>query len=325
MTSLNQQPTIILAGGSGFIGQQLASHLQHSGYHVVILTRAQKHVQSATDAMNTSVEYVHWDGTTLGPWAKHLENAVAIVNLAGRNVDCRYTEDHKREILESRIGSVTALDAAIKQCENPPPVWVQAATLAIYGHRGDQLLTESAHIGRGFSPEVAHAWEQAVLKAGYGEEKGQPPNRKVILRISFVLGNTGGALPTLARLARLGLGGSVGDGQQYYSWIHIDDLCAITQQAITDSQMQGIYNVTSPTPVRNHVFMKLLRKAVHRPWSPPAPAWAIKVGCFFLRTEAELALRSRNGVPARLQAMNYPFKFTTLQSALKNLYPNARF
>lgn len=318
-TPADAAPLVVIAGGSGFIGEHLTRQLVHQGYRVVILTRKTVNIE-AVDLESpavSAVRFVQWDGMTAGPWAESLEGATAVINLAGRHVNCRYNAKNRQEIMDSRVQSVAVLGAAIKQCHRPPSVWVQAATLAIYGDRGNQELTESAHTGEGFSPQVAVAWEQAAANA-----VADLPVRKVILRISFVLGQGGGALPTLARIAKLGLGGSVGDGQQYYSWIHNDDLCTIIQRAITDPKMTGVFNVTSPKPVRNHVFMKQLRKAVHRPWSPSAPAWAVKIGCFFMGTEAELALRSRYGVPARLQVMGHVFKFNELHHALADLYPS---
>lgn len=309
MTSI---PTrIVLAGGSGFIGRHLATHLVSLGQQVVILTRNTSQIHTTTP----SIQEVAWDGKTLGTWARQLDGAKALVNLAGRNVNCRYHRKNRDAILHSRLDSARVLGEALATCKKPPAVWVQAATLAIHGDRGDKRLTEDSPTGLSFSPDVARAWEAAVDAAAL------PHMRKVILRISFALGTDGGALPTLANLARLGLGGTVGSGQQYYSWIHIDDLCRIFQLAIDNPQMSGVYNATSPLPVRNAAFMQRLRQAVNRPWSPPAPAWAIHIGCFLMRTEAELALRSRYGVPQRLIDMGFAFDYPDLDAAMDNLYP----
>lgn len=305
-----QVSRIILAGGSGFIGRHLADHLASLGHEVVILTRDPAKVETTSP-----VRAVAWDGRTIGPWAHELDGAKALVNLAGRNVNCRYHRKNRDAILHSRLDSARILGQALHTCKHPPAVWVQAATLAIYGDRGEERLTEESPTGQTFSPDVARAWEAAV------DEAALPTMRQVILRISFALGTDGGALPTLATLARLGLGGSVASGQQYYSWIHIDDLCRIFQLAIEHPQMSGIYNTTSPLPVRNEMFMRRLRQAVGRPWSPPAPTWAIHLGCFFMRTEAELALRSRYGVPRRLIDMGFSFDYPDLDTAMNNLYP----
>ncbi|MEX0885768.1 MAG: TIGR01777 family oxidoreductase [Phycisphaeraceae bacterium] len=300
---------VILAGGSGFLGIHLARHLQHAGYAIMVLSRR------ATDSeQEECVRWVRWDGRTLGPWAEELEGTAALINLAGRNVNCRYTAGNRRAILHSRLDSVHVLDQAVQRCQTPPPVWVQMSTLAIYGDRGDEVLDEDSSTGQRFSPDVARAWEQAAIDA---EAEGA---RKVLLRASFVLGTDGGALPTLARLVKLGLGGSVGSGRQFYSWIHVRDLCRIVQQAIAQPSMSGIYNATSPQPVRNREFMHQLRRVLHRPWSPPAPAWAVRLGCVLMRSEPELALRSRYGVPRRLAEMGFAFDYPDLLTALADLY-----
>jgi uncharacterized protein (TIGR01777 family) len=303
--------TIVIAGGTGFTGRHVTAWLLKAGYRVVALTRQPAQPEHDPDAR---LVHLSWDGRTLGPWARALENAAGVVNLAGRNVNCRYTARHRREILESRLDSVRVLGQAVRQCVNPPPVWVQAATLAIHGHRGDQPLTEAAHIGGGFSPDVARAWEQAVHDALV-----DLPIRPVILRMSFVLGSDGGALPVLARLVRWGLGGAIGDGQQYYSWIHIHDVCRVISRALEDDLMRGVFHVTSPGPVRNEAFMRQLRRAVGCRVGLPCPAWMVHLGCLLMGSEAELALRSRRGVPARLEVMGFGFRFNHLEEALKDL------
>lgn len=301
-------PRIVIAGGSGFMGTHLTRHLLNLGYAITILTR-----RPAASTGHPLLTHAAWDGQTPGPWIRQLNGARALINLAGRNVNCRYTKRNRDEILYSRLDAVKVLGQALRDCDHPPGVWIHSSTLAIYGDRGDEPLTEDAPAGQTFSPDVARAWELATDNAVL------PDMRKVILRISFALGNDGGALPMLTRLARLGLGGSVGHRRQYYSWIHIQDVCNVVQWAIEKPEMAGVYNVTSPQPVRNAQFMKLLRQALGRPWSPPAPRWTIHLGCFLMRTEAELALRSRQGIPARLQAMGFPFAYPTLEQAFEHL------
>ena len=308
------KPHIVLAGGSGFIGRHLARHLLQAGYAVTILSRSPAMKNDAREQPH--LRWVCWDGRTLGPWAACLENAAGLINLAGQNVNCRYHARNRQAILNSRLDSTRILGQACRQCSQPPKVWIQSSTLAIHSDRGDEVLTETSPIGTGFSPSVAKAWEDAAIEAA------GPDIRQVILRISFVLGRDGGALPMLAKLARMGLGGSVGDGKQYYSWIHIDDLAGIILQAILHPSMQGLYNATSPAPVRNTVFMKLVRQTVGRGWSPPAPRWAIHLGCWLMRTEPELALRSCYGLPARLAEAGFRFTYPTLEEALDNLYPS---
>lgn len=304
---------VILAGGSGFLGRSLARHLLDAGYDdVVVLTRS----DAATD--RAGVRHVTWDGKTQGEWSRELDGAVAVINLAGRNVNCRYNAANRREIVESRVDSVRAIGTAIRACANPPTVLIQAATLAILGDAGDAIRDESAAPGVGFSPDVAKAWEAAF------NESITPNTRRILLRISFALGRDGGALGTLATLTRCFLGGTVGTGRQYISWIHVDDLCRLMIWAIENDHAKGLYNATAPNPVTNAEFMRELRGALHRPWSPPAPSWAVRVGAFFLRTEPELALWGRRGIPKRLVDEGFAFRFPELRDALRDLYEEAK-
>lgn len=305
-TSPERLKRVVIAGGAGFLGQSLIPELLTLTDEIVVLTRGPQRVDGR-------VRYVQWDAKTVGPWARELDGASGLVNLVGRSVDCRKTPENKRAILESRVESVRVLARAFSQCTAPPGVWVQAATAHIYGDTEDQVLDESSPVGTGFAPEVGTAWERAFAEADL------PGCRRVILRISFVLGRNGGALKTLARLARLGLGGTVGSGKQFLSWIHIDDLNQLIIRALTDDSMEGIYVVTSPNPVTNREFMRILRRAVRRPWSPPTPAPLVRLGSWLLRTDPELALLGRRCVPTRLLREGFKFRFPTLDAALNNL------
>ncbi len=303
---LSSTDRIVIAGGSGFLGRSLAAELLPQCGSIVILTRG-------ADRVDGRVRYAHWDAKTPGPWAAHLDSAAAVVNLVGRTVDCRKTPVNKKVILESRVDSVHALSAAMKTIANPPPVWIQSATAHIYGDTGDEVLDESSRIGEGFAPMVGTAWEAAL------NDSAPPGLRKVILRISFVLGRHGGPLRTLARLARLGLGGTIASGRHYMSWIHEADLNAIIRRAIDDTTMSGAYIATSPEPVTNADFMRSLRRAVHRPWSPPVPAVCVRIGAWLMRTDPELALLGRRIVPTRLMREGFGFRFPLLSAALADL------
>jgi uncharacterized protein (TIGR01777 family) len=298
---------VILAGGSGFLGKLLSKYLTEQGYDVIVLTR---HPNQSAGA----VKEIHWDGRTLGPWAEHLNGARAVVNLAGKSVNCRYTPDNRREINESRVNSVRVIGEAIRASPNPPPVLVQAASLAIYGDAGDRWCDENTSPGSGFPVETCLLWEKAF------EESPTPQTRRVILRIGFVLGKSGGALQTLARLAKLGLGGTVGNGRQFISWIHCLDMNRLFTYAIEQVQMSGAFNATGPQPVTNAEFMRELRRAVHRPWSPPAPSWAVHIGSRLMGTEASLALTGRRCAPKRLQENGFNFKFSAVREALAEIY-----
>lgn len=295
---------VVLAGGSGFLGRSLARELESRGYEAVILTRS---------PAPGSAREVAWDGRTPGAWCAQLEGAEAVVNLAGRSVDCRYTPENRREILSSRLDSVRVLGEAIRQCATPPKVWVQAASLAILGNSGAAVRDESSPPGEGFSVDVCRQWEAAFA------EQRSPATRQVLLRIGFALGRDGGALDKLARLTRWGLGGAVGSGEQYISWLHIDDLNALFLRAIENPSMEGVYNATGPSPVTNAEFMRTLRHVLHRPWSPPVPAWAVRVGARLMGTEAELALSGRRGLPQRLLAEGFHFRHENLHEALEDI------
>jgi uncharacterized protein (TIGR01777 family) len=308
MTMQSAKPRVILAGGTGFIGSALAPVLIEHGYDVTILTRGPARTQGP-------VRHVTWDAATAGPWSAELEGAAAIVNLVGRTVDCRKTPANRRVILESRVNSVRALGEARRARAHPPTVWVQTATAHIYGDTADEFLDESSPIGQGFAPQVGVAWEQAL------EQFAPPPAqcRRVILRISFVLGRHGGALRTLSRLARWFLGGATGSGRQYISWIHEADLQAIILRAITSPQMHGVYVVTAPNPVTNAQFMRELRRSVRRPWSPPVPEVMVRLGAWMMQTDPQLALLGRRCVPTRLLAEGFAFQFPELRAALQDL------
>ncbi len=296
---------VVLAGGSGFLGRALAEEFARAGYEPVVLTRRAR--------KDSRVRQVEWDGRTVGAWARELEGAAAVVNLAGRSVDCRHTPKHRREIVESRVGSVEAVGRAIQECAEPPRVLVQAASLAVYGDAGRRVCDENAPAGRGFPVEVCQLWERAF------DSLALPRTRKVLLRIGFVLGRDGGALPTLARLARLYAGGAIGEGHQYVSWLHVRDFRRLALWCVEHAEAEGVYNATGPCPVTNAEFMCELRCALKRPWSPGVPAWLVRLGAFLLRTEPALALEGRRSVPDRLVEANFKFLYTNLESALADL------
>ena len=297
---------IVLAGGSGFLGRALAGALARAGYEVIVLARK-------AGKSSTRVRQVVWDGRTQVKWARELEGAAAVVNLAGRSVDCRHTPKNRREIVESRVRSVEAVGRAIRACEVPPKVLVQAGSLAIYGDAGRRVCDEGAPAGRGFPVEVCLRWEHAFNSLDL------PATRKVLLRIGFVLGRDGGALPRLARLARLHLGGTTGEGRQYISWLHVRDFCRLVLWSVERDDARGVFNATGPSPVTNAEFMCELRCALKRPWSPRVPAWLVRLGSFLMRTEADLALTGRRCIPDRLVERNFKFIYTNLEGALADL------
>ncbi|HVU18028.1 MAG TPA: TIGR01777 family oxidoreductase [Candidatus Didemnitutus sp.] len=294
---------IVLAGGSGFLGRSLARLLVARGCEPVILSR--------TPNSSGSVREMFWDGRTLGSWTAELEGARAVVNLTGRSVNCTPTPENRAEILSSRVDSVQVLTQAMATLKRPPGIWVQTSSLAIYGNPGDRICDESAPWGDDFPARVCRQWE-AALPTG--------PMRVVVLRISLVFGPGGGALGPLVKLVRSFLGGTVGRGTQFVSWIHEDDMNEIFWQAIERSDFSGAYNACTPNPVRNAGLMSSLRRAMHRPWSPPAPSWLVRLGArWFMHTDPDLALTGRRCIPARLQEQGFAFQHPYLDPALDDL------
>jgi uncharacterized protein len=300
---------IILAGGSGFVGQALAPVLIAKGCEVIVLGRGAAHRESGVD-------YLQWDGTTLGEWSTAIDGADAIVNLTGKNVNCRHTSGNRREIIRSRVDSVRVLGEATVRCKTPPKIFVQASGIGYYGDTGDRTADEDAPNGTDFSAEVCRQWEGAF------DLLDLPATRKVVLRLGVVLGREGGALPILEKLTRWFLGGAVGSGRQYMSWIHVADIVRMFVLAIEQSELAGAFNATAPAPVTNSEFMSKLRRALHRPWSPPVPAPFAKVGAWLMGTEGELALLSYRCAPRRFLDQGFTFQFPALRDALADLYAN---
>ncbi len=310
--SVTDLPRIVLAGGSGFLGRGLARDLLDQGYGVTVLSRSAK----VPGEFPEPVDWRVWDATTLGPWAEALDGAAGLINLVGKSVDCRKTPAAKREIRRSRVDSCRVLGEACRQVDRPPPVWVQSATAHLVGdpRPKDTICDEATPPGPKdeMAPAVGAAWEEAFENARLPEQRG------VTLRISFVLGHDGGAMDRLRTVTKLGLGGTVGPGDQWISWIHQADLNRLMLAMLTDPQYQGVYMVTAPRPITNRDFMRALRKAYGRPWSPPAPSLGVRLASrFVLNTDPELALEGRRCVPTRLQEeADFTFDFPDIDSAL---------
>lgn len=307
---------LVLAGGSGFLGQALARHFLQLGWEVVVLSR---HPQ-----MRRAAREVAWDAESVGEWARELNGAEAVVNLTGRTVDCRYTGTNRRLIMESRVNSTRAIGRAIAQCAQPPGVWLNSSSATIYRHTfgpaWDEAGTDFAatpEVKDEFSLAVIHAWERALNTIA------TPHTRKVAMRTTMVLGQARNSVfPVLRRLARIGLGGRMGSGEQFVSWLHEADFLRAAEFLITHDELSGAINLAAPNPVPNHELMRAFRELVGMPVGLPATVWMLEVGAFFLRTETELILKSRRVVPARLLKGGFEFRYPELRGALENL--NAR-
>ena len=304
---INKKEKIVITGGSGFLGGNLAQALLKSGYEVSIISRN-------PPKTNDGWKHVSWDAHSLGEWTSELDGATAIVNLAGRSVDCIKTPENCDEILRSRVETTQLIGQALRQIKSPPRVWTQMSTTHIYGDPPEAVCTEDSPFGYGLAPFVGQAWENAYREAVL------PNMRQVVFRTSFVLGHTGGALPRLAFVAKIGLGGKVGHGNQGISWIHEEDMNRLFVQAITDKSMKGIYIATAPNPVSNAEFMRGLRKALKVPIGLPAMSWMVKIGApLILNTDPELALYGRYCISGRLQKECFEFKFPTIKTALQDV------
>ncbi len=309
------KPKLILAGGSGFLGRALARHFSALGFEAVILTRN-------PSSRSPTAREVAWDGESLGVWAQELEGATAVVNLAGRSVDCRYTIRNRRIIMDSRVKPTRGLGEAISRCASPPRVWLNASSATIYRHTPSAAwdetgtdFTPTPAVHDEFSLDVIHAWEKAFDAAV------TPHTRKVALRTTMVLGHARNSVfPVLCRLARFGLGGHMGSGRQFVSWLHQEDFCRAVEWLIAHEDVGGPVNLAAPNPLLNAEMMRLFRELVGAPFGLPATEWMLEIGAFFLRTETELILKSRRVVPGKLLAGGFEFRFPTLREALQDLH-----
>ena len=306
---------IVIPGGTGQVGTVLARAFHGDGHEVVILGRAPQPAPWRT---------VRWDPASLGGWAKELDGSDVVINLAGRNVNCRYTPKNREEILQSRVVSVRTVGQAIAQASRPPAVWLQASTATIYAHRYDAPNDERTGIIGGnepdapaawrFSIEVATAWERALDEAPAGG------TRKVKLRSAMIMSpDRGGIFDTLLTLVRFGLGGSAGDGRQYVSWIHDLDFIRAVYWLIERQDIDGAVNLSSPNPLPYKDFMATLRRAWGTRIGLPATRWMLAVGAFLMRTETELVLKSRRVVPGRLLEEGFSFEYPCWKEAAENL------
>ncbi len=294
---------IIIAGGSGFLGQVLEEHFSRKGFSIRILTRNPK-----------KSNHIYWDAKTLGSWTSSIENAEALVNLTGKSVDCRYTEKNKKEILNSRIDPTRILGIAISKCTHPPKVWFNSSTATIYKGSLDIEMTEdTGEIGNDFSMNIAKSWEEVFYESVHSK------TRKIILRTSIVLGKKGGALIPLQQLTRIGLGGNQGKGNQKVSWIHEEDFASAIEFLLNNEQLDGVFNLSVPKPTDNKTLMKTLRKILKKPFGLAHPKWLLELGAMFIRTETELILKSRNVIPKRLLDHEFSFEYSDLEIALKHL------
>jgi uncharacterized protein (TIGR01777 family) len=297
---------IVVPGGSGHIGAFLTRALAAAGHDVVVVGRR---------------DGVRWDGRTLDPAV--LDGADAVVNLAGRSVNCRYTPENLREMMDSRVDSTRAVAEAIARAERPPKVWLQMSTATIYAHRFDAPNDEiTGVLGKGepdaprywdYSVEIASRWEHEQIRAD------TPDTRTVALRTAIVMSPApGGAFDALRRMVKLGLGGPVAGGAQYVSWLHEDDFVRAVEFLLT-TELTGAVNLAAPNPLPQKDFMRDLRAACGVPFGLPATRWMAEIGAWAIRSDTELLLKSRRVVPTRLLEAGFTFTHPTWPEAARDL------
>lgn len=306
---------IVVPGGTGQVGTILARAFYQGGHEVVVLSRR---------FARAPWRVISWDAKNLGQWAREIEGADAVINLAGRSVNCRYNSANRQAIRASRVDSTRIIGEAIARAVRPPLVWLQMSTATIYAHRYDASNDEGSGMVGGaeadapdawrFSIDVATAWEKVV------DEADTPHTRKVKMRSAMVMSpDSQGIFDTLLQLVRFGLGGQAGNGQQYVSWIHYEDFVRAISWLIDKSDLAGAINLASPNPLTNAEFMRILRKAWGTRLGLPAAEWMLSIGALFLRTETELILKSRRVVPGRLLENGFEFQFASWSEAANDL------
>jgi len=298
---------IVLAGGNGYLGGVLAKHFSSMANEVIILSRKPQ-------IQNGNIETIIWDGKTKGDWAIALTNADLLINLCGKNVNCRYTKKNQEEIINSRVFPTRLLNNVIQEMENPPKLWINVTSATIYRHAEDRPQDElTGEIGYGFSIDVCKTWEKCFF------ESTTPKTRKVALRMGIVMGRKDGAFPRLLNLVKLGMGGKQGDGEQYVSWVHEQDVALSMEWLLNHEEINGIVNCTAPDPIKNHVLMHSMRKAYGMPFGLPAPAWLLAIGAKIIGTETELILKSRWVKPSVLLNSGFKFQYGKIDEALHDI------
>lgn len=287
---------VIIAGGTGFIGTYISSRFKENGYEVKIISR------------NGSINWGDRPGLI-----HTLENTEVLINLAGKSINCRFTEKNKNTILKSRVDTTRILGEAIQECTHPPALWINASTASVYGEHTGRAMTERDPDDRdSFPAEVARQWEKTFFSFRL------PDTRQVAMRFGMVLGKNGGAIQPLMRLTRFGLGGRYGDGTQMISWVHVEDLFQMIVFIDQHKSISGIFNGTAPAPVTNRTFMKSMRAVMQVSIGIPAPKVIVKIGTFVIGTDPQLILEDLWALPERLLKMGFVFSYPDLRSALEN-------
>ena len=310
---------IVIAGGTGFIGQELCNFFGKENEIVVLGRQLKDHSNNLFNEKNIKEEvakkirFVKWDGSNQGDWIKEIDGSHLVINLVGKSVNCRYTPKNKKEIFDSRTNATKAIGLAIQQAIHPPELWINAASATIYPHATNEARDENfTDFHNDFSVQVCRQWENTFY------EQRTPFTRKSALRMAITLG-TGGVMIPYFNLLKFGLGGQQGNGKQMYSWVHITDTCRMIDWITEHKELEGTYNCSSPGPVTNNTFMQTLRKATGSRIGLPAYTWMLKIGAAIIGTETELLLKSRWVLPARILDTGFEFRYPTLTGAVKEI------
>ena len=292
---------IILVGASGYLGHALISFLKPE-HEITVISRHDPKLDA---------KFIEWDGATMGHWARAFDGADAVINLAGRTVNCRYNDENKRQILDSRVQTTNLIGRAIADAKMPPTVWLNAASATIYRDARDRAMDEeTGEIGSGFSVEVCRAWEQSLFEAPV-------ECRRVAMRLAMVFGAPrGGVYDAFGILVKLGFGGPMAGGGQYISWIHLHDF-ARAVAFLLNCELEGPINIAAPEPLTNAQFLSTLRRVLKIPYALPTARWQLEIGAFAGRTETELLLKSRRVVPGKLMNAGFDFNYPDWQSAAR--------
>jgi uncharacterized protein (TIGR01777 family) len=298
---------VIITGATGFIGRALTEYLVHDGYEIVVLSR-----NPGIKSESNKITFIQWDPKNPSGWTNYVVGAYAIVNLAGENISAgRWTQKRKLTILESRLNAGTAIVEAVKRINEKPKVIVQASAIGYYGSRGDEILEESSSPGSGYLPEVAQKWELSTKEI---ESLGV---RHVIIRTGIVLGKDGGALPRLIRPFRFFAGGPLGNGKQWFSWIHLEDEIKAIRFLVENEDLNGAFNLTAPSPLVMKDFCKVLGGVMHR------PSWLKVPGLMLRLIMGEMAeallLTGQRVLPKRLLEAGYRFSYPDVEPALTQI------
>jgi len=291
---------IVVAGGTGFLGEPLVKRLVNRGEDVTVLTR-----NPAKVAIGRGLQ---WDGRTQGAWATDVANADVIINLAGESIaDGRWTEARKNRLIDSRLDATHVLVEALRDAPKRERTFINASAVGIYGDRSDETLDEKSPSGSGFLADLVDRWEAAAREA-------EPFARLVLIRFGVVLAPDGGALKKLLLPFKLGAGGPIGSGRQWMSWIDREDALRFVEWAIDHRNARGAYNATAPEALRNRDFARVLGRALHRPAVFPTPAFALRLAFGEMADEALLA--SQRALPRRAMDEGFGFERSTLAESL---------